>query len=275
LTPTIKVRAADVTGKASPILGVFGLMAFPTDNGQFDEKQTVINNFAQSQGYLFNLNGTAVEDRIAVHKEGLDSVVLVTIGPYTNDMTVGDPAGYYANMVDLARHYSRSPVLIIGAFEQQAIEAYPSAVMQDSPVVTLSSGDGNLTQSKDGGSEEVPGRSVWVTGYPNGGGGLAPSTNCQLVTSRNSCVLSSTWTGGSGRASLTFGGRDIETQDAFRARAKAAAADVGCAYLDLRACWGSFRTAYAAGLMAGALHESQKGHRDIPARIQRLVQVVV
>lgn len=161
----------------------------------------MINKFAHSADYLFNLNGTAVEDRITRHRDVTSSVLLVTIGPYTNDMEVGEPAGYYANMIDLARHYSRVPVLVIGAFEQQGIEVYPSTVMPDSPVVTLSSGEGNLAQVKDGGSGPVPGRAVLVTGYPNGGGGgLAPATYCQTVTGKNSCLLSSPWTGGSGSA---------------------------------------------------------------------------
>jgi hypothetical protein len=81
----------------------------------------------------------------------------------------------------------------------------------------------------------------------------------------------SVWSGSTGTASLSFAGRDLATQDAFRHKAQEAATQVGCAYLDLRACWGDFRTAFAAGYMYGADHESQEGHQDIAARIQHLV----
>ncbi len=273
-TPTIKVRAADGDGNPSPIAGLFGLMAYPTTAGELDGRQTVISNCAHSEDFLFNLNGTAVEDQFTRHRNPGDSVLLATIGPYTNDVLAGEPQDYYTNLVDLAAHYSRGPVLVIGAFEQQGVEVYPCTVRHGSPHVVLSSDAGNLTQPKDGGNGTAPGRPVWVAGYPHGGGGLAALTYCGTVQDRNSCVLTGPWTGTSGPAMLTFGGRDIGTQSLFRAKAKAAAADAGCAYLDLRACWGSFRAAYAKGLMQGALHESQQGHRDIAARIQRLLAVV-
>jgi hypothetical protein len=273
-TSTIEVRAADTSGNASAILGLFGLMAYPSGTGRFDAQQTIISNFAHSEDYLFNLNGTAVEDQVSDFHHVDNSTSLVTVGPYTNDIMFGKTSLYYTNIVNLARHYSDSPVLVVGAFEQQGIESYPCSVVHGSRVITISSRTGNLAPDKDGPSGARWGRPVWVTGHPNGGNGLPDSTSCDSVIDSNSCVLSNAWSGRSGKTSLAFGGRDIATQNAFRAKAKAAAMEVGCAYLDLRAYWGTFRTAYAAGLMHGALHESQKGHRDIAARIQRLVQIV-
>ena len=270
-TSTIMVRAADARGNPNAIDGIFGAMVFPTPAGQFDNRQTVISNFARSDDLLLDLQGTEVEDAVA-HFGGRDgSVVLVTIGPFTNDVEWNEPSNYYANLVDLAKHYSTTSVLIVGAFEQQGIETYSCSMTRNSPDVTLLSPAGNLTQAKDGHG----GRDVQVSGYAMGGGGLPYPTTCTTVTGSNSCVLSHNWEAPSGTTELVFSGRDITDQDIFRARARAAAADVGCAYLDLRACWGDFRTAFAAGLMLNGEHQSQKGHRDIAARIQRLVEVLV
>jgi len=269
-TSTIMVRAADARGNPNAIDGIFGVMVFPTPEGRFDRRQTIISNFAHSDDNLLNLQGTEVEDAVAHTGGRAGSVLLATIGPFTNDVVWNEASRYYSNLVDLAKHYSTTTVLIIGAFEQQGIETYSCSMTRGSPEISLLSPAGNLTQEKDGNGN----RAVEVTGYSLGGGGLPSPTTCLTVTSDISCVLSRNWEGPSGPASLTFSGRNIDDQDIFRARARAAADDVGCAYLDLRACWGSFRTAFAAGLMVDAGHESQKGHRDIAARIQRLVEVV-
>jgi hypothetical protein len=270
-TSTIMVRAADSAGRPEAILGLFGLMAYPTNGGKKDGTQTVISNFAHSEDYLWNVNGTKAEDRITYLKGSNDSVALVTIGPYTNDVTWGSATDYFADLVNLAKHYSNAPVLIVGAFEQQGIETYSCSVTHGSTEITLLSPAGNLTQLKDGGTTYAPGRGVFVSGYPQGGGGLVYPTFCGKITSFTTCELLSVWSGSTGTASLSFAGRDLATQDAFRHKAQEAATQVGCAYLDLRACWGDFRTAFAAGYMYGADHESQEGHQDIAARIQHLV----
>ena len=168
---------------------------------------------------------------------------------------------------------------MIGAFEQQGIDAYTCAVTNGSANVTLVSPSSYVSSflSADGyPNTKVKAFSPYLSTAidvgrpvfdPSGNGYLAAGASVASVSGTAKCIFNVPWTGPTGKHVVIFDGRDIPSQNAFRAAAQAAAKASGAKYLNLHAAWGTYPQALAAGLMFGSLHESQLGHNSIAALV--------
>lgn len=110
-----------------------------------------------------------------------------------------------------------------------------------------------------------------MRGCPRGGDGPKHPASCGKFIGPVAYELWSVRSGSTGADFLTVASRDLATKDAFRHKVRAAATQVGGAYLDLRACGGDSRIALATGHMRDgdcALREYPQGYAG---RIQHLV----
>ena len=288
-TTSVMLRAADASPTPIPaaIQGFFGLQPWPGGVGS-GNATLIINNFAKSDYFLFSLPGDGPQPFI-VEDDGpnyLQTEQLVIIGPYTNDGAVGwpgshpfsTPSAYQSQIEALIAHYPTGKALVLGAFEQQGIDAYSCAVTNGSPSVTLvapASYTSSYLSAYGYPRKKVTAPAPYLSAIDVGRDVFDPSGNRYLaepaavasIGSTSACTLTRPWTGPTGQYVLIFDGRDIPTQDAFRGAAKTAAQVGGAKYLNLYAQWGTFPQALAAGLMWDSLHESQQGHTNIAALI--------
>jgi len=257
----IRVRAAKADGTASRIPAIYGIVAL-TDTGYPSGDAFVLHNWGRSSNFLSNLDRATSGDPFGV----MDFVFqgpsnLLIVGPFTNDAALGgDVVGYGTHLQNVVNRFaSKCDVLVIGQQEQQLTEVYTGCVIANgSPNVTVPGG--NFSALKD------LNRTMSGTGIPSG-------TLISAVTDATHVVLTANATQ-SGTVSLTFDGRPVADQDAYRAQLRQVALSSGCAYLDLKACWGDFRTSWTNGYMLDTLHPSQQGHKDIAARVARLLRTL-
>ncbi len=292
---TVMLRAADASEPPVPaaVQGFFGLMPWP-GGANAQNSSLIVNNFAKSANFLVLLEGRGPSPFV-VEDDGADylqDVVMTIIGPYTNDAAANwpvpgtfagvlfsSPSLYQSEIEAVIAHQPGAESLVIGAFEQQGIDAYTCWVTNGSTVVTLLSPATYVSSYlvADGyPSAKVRAFPPYLSTAIDAGrlvfdpsaNGYLPAGACiETVLGTSQCIFNVPWSGPTGKHVVIFDGRDIPTQNAFRAAAEAAAKAGGARYLDLYAHWRTFPKAVAAGLMADPLHESQAGHDAIAALV--------
>ena len=242
----------------------------------------MLYNMAMDGEALADLMEGGVGDRLAifdpfatanspVQYRGLRPDLVVVM--FSNDVTQSNDLQWRNNLNKLlARVHSYADVLLVGCYEQDLRNRLDQArfrtIMRDVALNTAtpawSIGDVSTTNTDATITSNTIRFGQGDVGKTITGNGIPAGTTIASINSVTSAEMSANATATATDVFVTITGSPLDTRQAYLDLYEAYAAEGAAGYHE----------ANAAGLMYDALHQSQLGHRDIGARISRMIRLL-